>query len=376
LKILESSLNKKLEICFVSQNIYPLLNKNSNTDFIGGAELQQAFIGHELAKRGHLISYITLNQGQSEIEDIGRFKVISTFKPNEGLPILRFFYPRLYKIWKALYKSDADIYYVRCAGFILALVVFYAHLNNRKVVYCGAYDTDFDPGKIRLPYTRDKFMYFWGLKRCDAIIVQNKVQQKTLQENFNLQGDIVHNGFSKVKKRQAATKQILWVATILPRKNPHLFIELAKRFPNEKFVMIGGNFYRDQKFKQDVMKHAENVPNLEFKGYLPFDELTKEFMKAKLFVSTSQYEGFPNTFLQAWSNGIPVISFVDPDDLIKENQLGLVVKDIEELAQKVKECLENRHTFSSDKIKVFFERNLTIEKTADKHEKIFHCLAA
>jgi len=52
------------------------------------------------------------------------------------------------------------------------------------------------------------------------------------------------------------------------------------------------------------------------------------------------------------------------------------VKDIEELAQKVKECLENRHTFSSDKIKVFFERNLTIEKTADKHEKIFHCLAA
>lgn len=367
-------MRKQLKICFVSQNIYPLLNKVGNTDFIGGAELQQAFIGRELAKRGHRICYITLNHGQGDIEEIESFKVISTFKPNEGLPILRFFYPRLYKIWRALCKSDADIYYVRCAGFILAPVVFYAHLNNKKVVYCGAYDTDFEPGEIALPYKRDKLMYFWGLKRCDAIIVQNKVQQKTLQKYFNLQGQIVHNGFSKVKKASPANKHILWVATILPRKNPNLFINLAKRFPKEKFVMVGGNFYRDQSFKQEIIKLAERVPNLEFKGYLPFEEVAQEFMRARLFVNTSYYEGFPNTFLQAWSNGIPVISFTDPDSLIKANQLGWVVEDLDRMAQKVKDFLENKVTVSRESIKDFFERNLTIEKTVNKHEEIFHSL--
>ncbi|MCH8125698.1 glycosyltransferase family 4 protein [candidate division KSB1 bacterium] len=367
-------MRKQLKICFVSQNIYPLLNKSSNMDFIGGAELQQAFIGHELAKRGHRICYITLNHGQGDIEEIESFKVISTFKPNEGLPILRFFYPRLYKIWKALCKSDADIYYVRCACFILAPVVFYAYLNNKKVVYCGAYDTDFEPEKIALPYKRDKLMYFWGLKRCDAIIVQNKVQQKTLQKYFNLQGQIVHNGFSKVKKTSPANKHILWVATILPRKNPNLFINLAKRFPKEKFVMVGGNFDQEQQFKQDITKQAEKVPNLEFKGYLPFEKVIKEFIKAKLFISTSNYEGFPNTFLQAWSNGIPVISFVDPDDLIKENGLGMRVQHMDEMTEKVNEFLENNLRFSPKVIKNFFKKNLTIERTVDKHEEIFHRL--
>jgi len=360
----------------VAQNIYPLLNKNSDKDFIGGAELQQAFIGEGLAKRGHQISFITMSHGQSEIEELNGFRVISTFKPGEGVPVLRFFYPRLYKIWRALCKSDADIYYVRCAGFILAPVVLYAHLKRKKVVYCGAYDTDFDQKKIILPYTRDKMMYFWALKRCNAVIVQNETQQKTLQKNFHLEGRVVHNGFFGSKNGRLNSKNILWVATILPRKNPHLFIALAKRFPNEKFVMVGGNFYRDQRFNEDIIKQAKKVPNLKCKGYLPFDEVSTEFRKAKLFISTSNYEGFPNTFLQAWSHGIPVISFVDPDDLIKENRLGVRVKDIDEMAQKVTEFLGNKLAFYPQAIKAYFEKNLSIERTVAKHEEIFQHLVS
>lgn len=356
------------------QNIYPLLNQNSKTDFIGGAELQQALIGEGLAKRGHQVSFITMNHGQSEIENLNGFSVISTFKPDEGISGLRFFYPRLYKIWKALRKSDADIYYVRCAGFILAPVVLYAHLKRKKVVYCGAYDTDFDPEKIDLPYSRDKMMYFWALKRCNAVIVQNVLQQKTLQNNFHLEGRVVHNGLSELQNDRLTGEHILWVANFLPRKNPHLFIELAKRFPQEKFVMIGGEV--DQKFKRDFTKQAEKVSNLEIKGYLPFKEANKEFGKAKLFVNTSDYEGFPNTFLQAWSHGVPVISFVDPDDLITENRLGVRVKNINEMTQKVNEFLGNKLTFSSQAIKDYFEKNLTIEKTIDKHELIFQQLAS
>jgi len=360
---------KELKICFVAQNIYPLLNKNSNKDFIGGAELQQVFIGEGLAKRGHQISFITMNHGQNEIEELNGIRVISTFKPDAGIPVLRFFYPRLYKIWKALRKSDTDVYYVRCAGFILAPVVLYAHLKRKKVVYCGAYDTDFDPEKIVLPYRRDKMMYFWALKRCNAVIVQNVIQQNTLKKNFHLEGRVVHNGLSEQQNGRSAGEHILWVANFLPRKHPHLMIKLAKRFPQEKFVMIGGA--TDQKFKRDFLKQAEKVGNLEVKGYLPFKEANKEFGKTKLLVNTSDYEGFPNTFLQAWSHGVPVISFVDPDDLITENRLGVRVKNINEMTQKVNEFLGNKLTFSCQAIKDYFEKNLTIEKTIDKHEEIF-----
>ncbi len=132
---------------------------------------------------------------------------------------------------------------------------------------------------------------------------------------------------------------------LFAEKEPTSFYWVRKKNPNEKFVMVGGD--RDPRFKRDIMNQAEKVPNLEIKRYLPFNEANKEFRKAKLFVNTSNYEGFPNTFLQAWSYGTPVISFVDPHNLIKENRLGIRVHDINEMVQKVDEFLGNKLTFSS-----------------------------
>jgi len=63
-------------------------------------------------------------------------------------------------------------------------------------------------------------------------------------------------------------------------------------------------------------------------GKLPFEETLKIFDGATLFVNTSksESEGFPNTYIQAWLRGVPVISFdVDPDGVIAKNGLGKVV---------------------------------------------------
>ena len=51
-----------------------------------------------------------------------------------------------------------------------------------------------------------------------------------------------------------------------------------------------------------------------------------------MFVNTSETEGFPNTFLQAWIRGVPVISFFDPDNVIRREGLGHAVGNLEEMA--------------------------------------------
>ncbi len=361
----------KPKICFVSQNIYPLLKENSQADFMGGAELQQLLIGKALAARGYEISFITKNHGQPDATEINSFRVISTFKSNEGLRGVRFIHPRLTRIWQALKKTNADIYYVRCASFILAPVVLYAKLHQKKVVYCGANDVDFDPKRLRLPvHFRDKTMYYWGLKRCDAVIVQNRVQQELLKKHFKMAGQLIHNGLPKADVSSDG-ENILWVATFKKQKNPQLFLDLAKKFPNEKFIMIGGNVNRSNGREQTISKRAAKISNLDYKGFLPFKEVEKHFLQAKLFVNTSSYEGFPNTFLQAWRRGVPVITFIDPDNLIQTHKLGIVASDTNDMEEKITDYLKKPTRFSAKKIKQSFNINFTIDKIADQYEQLF-----
>jgi glycosyltransferase involved in cell wall biosynthesis len=362
-------------ICFVCQSIYGALKNGSEGDRFGygGAEVQQLLIGKELARRGHAVSYITLKQGQKEMEQIDKFQVMYTFNPNEGIPILRFVYPRVAKIWKALRRSDADIFYDRGANFILAVVVWYAKLNRKKVIFCGASDSDFDRKSVPLHHVRDRILYRWGLRRCDSIVVQNSKQKRLLIQNFGRSGHIIYNGYSNTKYHTGIKKEILWVGTVKKIKNPQILLELAERIPTKKFVMIGGKRpgdLDDERFYNDISEKAKHLANVDFKGFLPIKEVEKRFMCAKLFLNTSEYEGFPNTFLQAWSAGIPVISFTDPDDLIRKNHVGLVVENVDEMTHKVKDVSENNLAFPSDKIRSFFQNNFTIEKIVDDYEKL------
>jgi glycosyltransferase involved in cell wall biosynthesis len=63
--------------------------------------------------------------------------------------------------------------------------------------------------------------------------------------------------------------------------------------------------------------------------------------EAAALISTSDEEGFPNTFLQAWSSGTPVISLkIDPDHVIERRGLGAVSGDINTAATTVRNLIQ------------------------------------
>jgi len=159
----------RFKVCFVSTNIYPLLKADKKLKLVGGAEVQQMYLGQEMVNRGYDVSFVTLDYGQKPIEYIGSYKVIASYTPKKGLPFLRFFYPVAVKIWKALLISKADIFYVRTAASILAPVVVFAKIFKKKVIYCAADNRDFNPEKSRLE-AKDRRLFFWGLIKYDRII--------------------------------------------------------------------------------------------------------------------------------------------------------------------------------------------------------------
>lgn len=346
-----------MKICFVAHNIFPLFF-SKGVEKIGGAELQQMFIGKGLRDRGYEISYITHDYGQPEDNITDNLKFYKSFKPDEGVWGIRYFYPRLYKILKALKKADADVYYVRCAGFLPGIVALFCRKHRRKFVFAGAHDTDFVPKDLKIRTSRDRLLYNFGLKRASAIIVQSKVQKRLLWDNFRLHGVVIRNFFPGEIKRISDSKKevILWVSTIRDWKQPLQFVRLAKAFPEEKFIMIGGPDEFEIKLFEKIRRESEKIDNLKFLGFQPFEKTEEYFDKCKVFINTSLYEGFPNTFLQAWHRGVPVISYVDPDNIIKKNQLGAVVNSEKGLRKTLRSYIDGLPQ-KADSIMEYFIEN-------------------
>jgi len=117
--------------------------------------------------------------------------------------------------------------------------------------------------------------------------------------------------------------------------------------------MIGGPDASNPLLYEQIRKQCQALANLDFLGFQPFEKADHYFKQAKVFINTSLHEGFPNTFLQAWSRGIPVISFVDPDDVIQKNNLGAVVRTESELAWALRNLLDGCRP-NPDHIKTYF----------------------
>ncbi len=123
-------------------------------------------------------------------------------------------------------------------------------------------------------------------------------------------------------------RYILWVSTIRKLKRAELFLDLAQALPNYQFRMIGGPGDDEAALFESIKARASAMANVQFLGFVPFSRTEEQFDQATLFVNTSDSEGFPNTFLQAWARGIPTVSFVDAGARLDGKPIGRRVSSI------------------------------------------------
>lgn len=307
----------RTHLCFIAGNIYPVLVGDTSLAFVGGAEVQQSVQIRALQRAGYRISVITKDEGQPDVvhsEGLTLHKIPAA--GTRGWPGLRFFYPRMSDLLRLLWQLSPDIVFMQTASEQVATGALYARLAGKRFIFAGASDPDFERGPLPGMPAQHAAAYRLGLRAAHAVIVQNLAQQQALLRHFGQHGELIQNGYDEAGAQPGQfSGPVLWAATVKPLKRPELFIELARRSPTRRFVMVGGPGHTPDApaFYQHIAQLAATVPNLVMVGHVPFGEVGRWFDGASVCVNTSDYEGFPNTFLQAWLRGTPTLSFVRPE---------------------------------------------------------------
>ncbi|MCP4609801.1 MAG: glycosyltransferase family 4 protein [Planctomycetes bacterium] len=375
-----SQSNLKPSVCFVSLDNFAALMDDSTFGHIGGAEIQQALLGRELAKREYRVSFVTRDHGQDDEMKIEGMCIIKAYDQNVGIRVLRFLYPRLTSLWRAMRRADADIYYQRTSDSFTGIVAAFCRRYHRKFVFAVASDASC---LISLPYCtarHERVFCRYGIRRANLIIAQTVTQKKLLHENFGVDSMVIPNCAPDNRHCSGGTeaaalsrrRHLLWVGGFNPVKRLELLLDAAEQLQDLQFVVIGdGN--SESEYVRHLRSRAKSIPNVTLHGNVPHADVHQFYQQTTALICTSSAEGFPNTFLEAWSHCLPIVTTFDPDGIISSQGLGKVGKDVPELVAGIRELLNSPEQLQeiSQKARQFYLKNYAIDIVMTKLEKVF-----
>jgi len=377
-----TSSGRKPHICFVAPYAWPVLSRDPNIQVVGGAEVQQCILARLLAANGYRVSMICFDYGQPSPALVDGVTVYKSFRPNEGVPVLRFLHPRLTTMWRVLREVDADVYYQRSSAMWTGIIAEFCRLHGKRSIYAGASDRDFDIGHEQIVHARDKWLYRRGLGRVDRIVAQNPYQIESCRRNHQRQAVLIPSCYELPADAKPASlagggDRVLWVGTIHGYKRPELFLDIAERLPQQEFVLIGGPSVGGERLKpgyfEAIRARAATLPNVEFTGFLPLAQVEPWFDRARVLVNTSVYEGMPNVFLQAWARGVPTVATVDVGAPV-----NAVFADAEQGAAKVAALFSDEKLWqqaSADSL-AYFQRNHSSTEVLARYSRLIEELVS
>jgi len=361
-------------VCFVAPNIYPIISGDYSAGVVGGAEVQQSIIARSLLARGYRVSIICSDFGQPDNIEIDGISIHKTCRVSAGIPVLRFFHPRATSIFSALRRVNADIYYARTASPMVGFVTLFGRLKGKRTIFAAADNSDFSRGNTKIHYRRDQWIFEYGVRNCSCILAQNPEQRSLCFENYRRRATVIRNCIATPEDFDPGNgSTVLWVSTIRQLKRPQLLIELARRLPHRKFVMIGGvDRYQNELYEKTAAMAAE-VDNVDFLGFVPLTEIDRYFDHARVVVNTSETEGMPNTFLQAWARSIPTVSFFDCEARQGTERVGYCVDTVEGMAIAVERLYSDDSEYvSAGKLCLEYCREFhSVASAVDSVEAVF-----
>jgi glycosyltransferase involved in cell wall biosynthesis len=331
------------KICIVGLEDYAMLTGDSSYGYVGGESVQHVLLARAWRDLGLDVSIVVHDHGQPRVTMIDGIRAITAYRKGEGIRMVRFFHPRLSSVVSAMRQTDADVFYQSPAGAWSGVAVWYAKQAGKPSIVRIAGDNDCRRGQQPMKHRRDRWLFDYAIRNASILAAQTERQRELLVQNYGVRSEILNIAVDAANPAAARSKDIdvLWVGNYRHVKRPDILLELARRLPDYRFVMVGGSVPHGEAYFERIAAEAKALPNVVMTGAVPYDAVGEWFERARIHVNTSDSEGFPNTFLQAWIRRVPVVSFFDPDGLIERRELGRRCVATDDMCAAIDQLLRN-----------------------------------
>ena len=343
---------------------------------IGGFGRATRMIGRELVKRGFEVIAITPRRNSQQPVEV-----------LDGMRVLGFDPKNPFTAYRLYQQADADIYHSEEPSFstFLAmqampkrkhLITFqdtrrindwlinlrYPSLNRVQVLTDWLYEDN--------PFTRYAIHHAQGLFASARFLIPRAKEIYHLKQA----PEFLPNPVYLPKETQKATVPTVSFVSRLDRlKRPELFLQLARSFPEVRFVAAGVS--RNPVYGQFLREQASSLPNLSMPGFIdPFDsdDFTGLLGRSWILANTSPKEGLPNVFIEAAAHRCAILSSVDPDGFT--TNYGVHVHD-DDFSAGLRKLLEN--DFWREQAAKGFDyvsSTFSADKSIDQHVRIYQSL--
>lgn len=390
---------RRPRVCIVCLYAWPLFEPSSRGAF-GGSEVRMAAIARGLARRGNVDVHVVIwNLGQGVFERDG-----ITFHPwpdAEPIPVLPSESPGFKPLrwirqsfarggWRKaafsipmaasqLYAGvvgmraairarwdtaghvgghvvdarrlrcfsevDPDVIVVHGASSVSADGVYWARENRRPSVLLSGSDHDWKPEFKENPDTPTQYgdlgaTVAFSLENATALGVQTPAQAELAKATYGRTSTVIRNPFDATPQFPRAEEAglVLWVGKADVVKRPEVVLDVARSLSSARFLLVLNA--SDPEIERRCKARAAAMTNVEIIRSLPFQEIERLFARASLFLNTSAFEGFPNTFLQAAKYEVPIVSLaVDPAGMLATGAGVVAGGSVERLEQELRRLL-------------------------------------
>lgn len=325
----------RYRICVVGPYAGSMLFERWSQQYAGGAEMQQVLLARELARRGHDVSFVIQEaDGPEKCEVDGitvyRYAPVRVFSGvNAGIKCQR--------LWRTLMRIRPEIIYQRMADWQTGVCAAAARSIGAIFIHAVASDRDVADDRGMNGNVWQRWMYHWGLARAALILAQHTQQVAFLRANYGLEARLFPSVYlSTSKVRRTERDGVCWVGMFSEGKRPAMLMELARRVPESRFMLIGGPGADQQgaAIRNRLAAEARGLANVHLLGFLNPLDVDRRLGEAMVLVNTSPGcgEGLPVTYLQAWRQATPTIGFSSAgrDEILQS--CGWSVRNLDELA--------------------------------------------